>query len=191
MILYIDETESEQLFIVAGVLVPSKQNVDIVFRNFKKRASMTPLPIKEKALLFKEFKSTLMDNDYPRLKKTLLSFIYNNKYEIFYSCYYKQATVFNQKEKEKTYIRLLCRIVESINQDIEIVFDSFNKKEFESRILKRLREFQNVMKIQPVNSETVSGIKIVDNICGVLRLKESKKDKREYFEIIKLLVRKV
>lgn len=37
MILYIDETENDNYFIVTGLLVTSKQNVDMTYKRFKKK----------------------------------------------------------------------------------------------------------------------------------------------------------
>ena len=72
MMLFIDETESKTLFIVAGLLIKSRQDVESAFRKFKKKASRLRIPQKAKSNLFKEFKSTLMDSDYTKLKKELM-----------------------------------------------------------------------------------------------------------------------
>lgn len=69
-----------------------------------------------------------------------------------------------------------------------IVFDSFNKKDFESRIKKRISEMENVIRIQPANSELVPGIMFIDNLCGVLRLKECGEDINHFYEIIEHIV---
>lgn len=48
MILYIDETENDNYFIVTGLLVTSKQNVDMTYKRFKKKVNAMNLPPKRK-----------------------------------------------------------------------------------------------------------------------------------------------
>jgi len=52
---------------------------------------------------------------------------------ILFSTYTKKDkdSAFHQQDKEKTYILLLEKIVSSIHQDIDIIFDSFKNQKFE------------------------------------------------------------
>lgn len=61
MILYIDETENEQYFIVAGLLADSKLAVDNSFKHFKNSVRKMKIKQTHKEKLFVEFKSVLID----------------------------------------------------------------------------------------------------------------------------------
>ena len=45
MFLFVDETESENFFIVAGLLVPSKDNTDRIFKEFKNSVRNIPVTV--------------------------------------------------------------------------------------------------------------------------------------------------
>ena len=81
-------------------------------------------------------------------------------------------------------IKLLNNIVSSISEDIEIIFDSFNKADFERNIIESISKCSNVISIQSKNSFEEPGIQFVDNLCSVIRLSclESKND---FYSIIK------
>lgn len=106
------------------------------------------------------------------------------KNQIIYSCYLKKDGNFNQNEKEVQYIKLLNNIVSSISDDIDIIFDTFNKKDFETKIIESLIIKENVISIQPKNSFDEAGIQFVDNLCSVVRKSLSEKE-NEFFIIIK------
>ncbi|MCD7809869.1 MAG: hypothetical protein LUH02_11050, partial [Erysipelotrichaceae bacterium] len=61
MILYIDETESDDYFIVAGLLTESKDKTDFAYKHFKKGLNYLKITPKEKQKVFYEFKATLLD----------------------------------------------------------------------------------------------------------------------------------
>lgn len=69
MILYIDETENDNYFIVTGLLVTSKQNVDMTYKRFKKKVNAMNLPPKRKEKIFNEFKSVILDREFQKIKK--------------------------------------------------------------------------------------------------------------------------
>lgn len=69
MILYIDETENDDYFIVTGLLVASKQNVDMSYKHFKKKVHAMNLSPKRKEKIFNEFKSVILDREFQRIKK--------------------------------------------------------------------------------------------------------------------------
>ena len=54
MILYIDETENEQLFIVAGLLVDSETEIETAYKRFKNRIHGYKLSPKYKSKIFTE-----------------------------------------------------------------------------------------------------------------------------------------
>ena len=56
MILFVDETECKDYFIVAGLLTESKSKTDDAFKRFKKKVKNFPIPPKKKEKLFTEFK---------------------------------------------------------------------------------------------------------------------------------------
>ena len=43
MILYIDETENDDFFIVAGVLFSDEKDMELAYKQFKKRVNEFPL----------------------------------------------------------------------------------------------------------------------------------------------------
>ena len=64
MLLFVDETENEDYFIVTGLLVESQNDIDLIYSRFKKKAKNLNISDKKRAQLFTEFKSTLMDRNY-------------------------------------------------------------------------------------------------------------------------------
>ena len=191
MILFVDETESDDLFIVVGLLVNSKQNAEMVFKRFKKKAQRSHLSQKSKARLFNEFKSTIMDKEYINLKREMLHEISNLDNRILFSTYRKRSNIFRQREKETAYIKLLSEITGMIVFPVEIVFDSFNLHSFEERIAKRISGFENVLSVHPEKSETQPGIILVDNICSVIKRHLKSDDSEGLFSIIKATVKRI
>ena len=191
MILFVDETESDDLFIVAGLLVNSKQDAEMVFKRFKKKAQRSHLSQKSKARLFNEFKSTIMDKEYINFKREMLLELSKLDYTILFSTHRKQNILFKQREKETAYIRLLSRITEMIVFPVEIIFDSFNLHSFEERIVKRISGFENVLSVHPERSETQPGIILVDNICSVIKRHLKSDDSEGLFSIIKATVKRI
>ena len=184
MMLYIDETENEQYFIVVGLLVNSKYDVDMSFKRFKKQAQKVLTNPKYKGLVFTEFKSTLLDRSYHKIKRKMLREIQSLEKRIIYSCYLKKDSVLKQSIKEKTYIKLLERIVMSINKPVDIVYDGFNNKSFETKIIKRLSMFENVSSAISGNSQTEAGLKYVDNLCSTIRLYLSNEVHNGFYDMI-------
>ena len=72
MVLYIDETENEEFFIVAGLLVESDSVVQASYKHLKKSIRGMHIPDRYKAKVYTEFKSTLLDRDYRRIKQRML-----------------------------------------------------------------------------------------------------------------------
>lgn len=181
MILFVDETECEDYFIVAGLLTESKLKTDTAFKKFKKKVKNIPIPPKKKEKLFTEFKSVLLDKEYQKIKVCMLEHIDSLNYSIIYSVYKKDDNKFDQDSKEHIYIQLLNKIVSNIDDQIEIIFDTFNKKDFEEKIIKSLSQLSNVDSIKSQDSEIEFGLQFIDNICSIIRLHVDRKESTLYY----------
>lgn len=95
------------------------------FKNF-------PITTKKKEKLFTEFKSVLLDKEYQIIKICMLEHIDSLNFSIIYSVY-KDDNKFDHGIKEKIYIQLLNNIISNIDTHIDIIFDTFNKKDFEKK----------------------------------------------------------
>lgn len=142
MVLYIDETENDHYFIVTGLLVASQKSIDVAYKQFKKKINTMKLKPKMKEKIFNEFKSTILDRKFQRIKVKMLEEIMQIDTQIIYSCYVKKKECFNQLMKEEQYIYLLNNIVSFIKNDIDIIFDSFNKVDFEQKSLNQYLNIQ-------------------------------------------------
>lgn len=191
MILFVDETENNECFIVAGLLVNSHSDIDNSYKHFKKRINNYKLAAKTKQRVFKEFKATTLDVRFQGIKKKLLMEISALDGSIVYSCYIKKDAQFNQVLKEATYIVLLSKIVATVDVPIEVVFDSFRKDNFEADIAAGMLAFTNVSSIKPCKSELEPGLQYIDNICSVLRRHKSGIDDDNFYEIIEKMVKEV
>ena len=185
MILYIDETECEDYFIVAGFLVHSKQQTDMAFKHFKNSLKSMKISLSEKQKVYTEFKSTLLDKHYQKIKKKMLFEIFKLNGTILFSKYTKNHIPFKQHVKEENYILMLSKIVSSINGNIDIIFDNFNNYKFESRIIDALSPYKNVISINPQDSRNNVGLQFIDNICSVIRLHHTQRDINNFFDIIR------
>lgn len=185
MILYVDETENEEYFIVTGLLMPSKEDTDLAYKKFKNKVADYPIRPELKTILFTEFKSTLMDRFYPRLKIKMLEEIVSDRQSKVYSCAFKKTKDWTQERKESVYIKLLKKITSNIECNFEIIFDTFNKYEFEKEIISNLSIQNNIINIQPKDSRKEPGLQFADNLCSVVRRKITNSDKRNFYDIIK------
>ncbi len=184
MILYIDETENQDYFIVSGLLANSKTDVDNSFKHFRNTVKNMGIKTKDRSVVFIEFKSNVIDRRYKNIKLKMLKEINNLNDTVYYSCYIKKEKDLKQSIKEKEYIRMLEKIVSYIADDIDIIFDSFNKKDFELKIIERIGSKENVLSVKPMNSQLEAGLKYVDNICGVIRLYLSDHDEYNFYPVI-------
>ena len=186
MILYIDETENDNYFIVAGILVDSKESIDLAYKKFKKSISNMKIKNSAKRTIFTEFKSTLIDRSYQKIKFRILEELTNIHVEIIFSCYAKKSNNLSQAKKESIYICLLEKIIVSITAEktFNIIFDSFNKPDFEEKIIKNFSFYSKVNSIVARDSRTEPGLQFVDNVCSVIRLQKSNSDINDYFKLI-------
>ncbi|MGX8850958.1 DUF3800 domain-containing protein [Amedibacillus sp. YH-ame10] len=170
MILYVDETECDDYFIVAGILTDSKDKTDKIYKQFKKKVKNIPLSKREKEKIFIEFKSVYLDNKYQKIKILMLKQINQLNYKIIFSMYNKNGNRMNQETKEKQYILLLDNIVSKTSKGIDIIFDSFNKNNFEQKIIDTIKLRKHVISIKKQDSRLEAGIQFIDKICSVIRM---------------------
>lgn len=76
---------------------------------------------KTKQQIFLEFKGVLLDRHYQKIKIKMLKELNDMKYNVYFASYIKKDMSFKQEDKEKQYIFLLSKIVNSIDQDISII----------------------------------------------------------------------
>ena len=90
MVLYIDETENNSFFIVAGLLATSSEETENAYRKFKKSIKRMKIEDKYRSQVYTEFKSTLLDRRYKRIKIKMLESIAEIEPTIIYSVYQKK-----------------------------------------------------------------------------------------------------
>ncbi|MCQ2530128.1 MAG: DUF3800 domain-containing protein [Lachnospiraceae bacterium] len=191
MILYVDETENDEYFIVTGLLIASKETAMSAYKHFKKKIENIPISSNDKMKVFTEFKATLLDRKYQRIKVRMLEELNDLNHLIIYSCYVKKGVGFPQAFKEDTYITLLAKIVSSIEEDISIVFDTFNKRDFEEKIVDRISSYNHVQAIMSRDSQKEPGLQFVDNLCSIMRMHKSGSDENNFYSLIENCVREV
>lgn len=191
MLLFVDETENEDMFIVTGFLVKSKEDADLAYKHFKRKIKDFRISDKEKRMLYTEFKSTLMDQHFQKLKIRMLEEIVAFDNSVIYSTYIKKDETFRQNRKEDIYVLLLSKIVASLDLETEIIYDTFNKRDFEERINATIAPFSHIISIRSADSRTEAGLQFVDNLCSVIRLYESGKDHYSFYQIIENRVKMI
>jgi hypothetical protein len=87
-------------------------------------------------------------------------------------------------DKEKTYIRLLKKIVSSIETDLNIVYDEFRLRRFHNNIEVELMKLDNVISIRSANSQSNKPLQFADIICGTVRRYHQDQD-GEMYNLIK------
>ena len=185
MVLYIDETENEDYFIVAGLLVSSKDDVELSYKQFKNGLKGLKLKQKAKSKIFTEFKSTLLDRNYYYIKRKLLFSLSSLDYSVLFSCYRKKLNKMNQIQKESVYIALISNIFGEMRNKTEVIFDRFGLSKFESDVIKAAEFYDNIVTIYPDDSQKVHGLQYIDNLCSTIRLYLSGQDDLCYYDIIK------
>ena len=189
MVLYVDETENKEYFIVAGLLFENEASIDLAYKQFKNSVRGYKISHKAKSRLFTEFKSVLMDRNYPKYKKKMLEEISSTDCSIIYSYYSKNGSNINQILKQSIYITLISKIVSCIEQDIDIIFDGFGIEGFEKDIVKSVKAFSHVMSARPGDSQEEKGLQFIDNICSTVRRHISEDEVDMFYGIISDSVR--
>lgn len=190
MILYIDETENNEYFILTGLLFESEMVANNIYYSFKKKAANYKISEDLRAKLFTEFKSTLMDSMFQPLKKKMIEEIKTVDNVIIYSVYVKKEKSIKKSIKNKIYIRMITRIINSISDNIEIVFDR-NSPDYDGNIVIAASKLDNVISIKSADSQLTPGLQLVDNICSIIRRKYSNSDMEHYYDLIEDNVREV
>ena len=160
-------------------------------KRFKNRIKDINVPVKYRAKVYTEFKSTLLDKDYRRIKNIMLEEIRSLDGVIIYSCYIKKTPIINQVQKESIYITLLSSILSSVDNPTTVYFDRFGKKDFEDRIISSTEGMEFIKSICPRDSQVEPGLQFVDNICSVIRLYKSNEDINNYYDMISDLINEV
>lgn len=191
MILYIDETEDAKYFVVSGILFNSQEEAESVYKVFKNKILNYKIPENLRAQLFTEFKATILDTRYQKIKIKMLETINSVDNVIIYSAYIKKDKKIKQSIKEKIYLKAIRSIVSSIDTDIDVIFDGFSKNEFVNNIRDLLMSLNNVKSAIPGDSQLVPGLQLIDNVCSALRRYKSGTDKYGFYDIIKKNVKEV
>lgn len=191
MVLFVDETENEDLFLVGGVLAASRDDAFTAYKRFKKGIKDYPITENERRKIYTEFKSFILDKGYQRIKARMMREIDSLNGCVIFSCYAKKDSYFPQYKKEEVYVDLLSCIVSSINEDISVIFDGFSIPTFEQTIIETISSHKNVQAIMCRNSQTEPGLQFADNICSVLRHYKTTKEKSECYKIIEKRIREV
>ena len=183
---YIDETETDNYFIVCALTVESNFELEESFKSFKKKARnlSTKLKEKEKRKLFTEFKSVELDNKYPSIKRAMLNHIDLLDCQITYSCQKKSKPDIQFDEKKRLYLAAIHEALDIIDKPKYVIFDYFKNKKFEQEIIDSFISDELVLSIMPGDSKRYAGLKYVDNICSVIRHKVSNNDKHNYYYLI-------
>lgn len=190
MILYVDETENIEYFILTGLLLESEKVANSIYYSFKKKATNYKISENLRANLFTEFKSTLMDNMFQPLKKKMIEEIKTVDHIVIYSIYVKKEKNIKKSIKNKIYIRMLAKMINSIDSDIEIVFDR-NSTDYDNNIVTAISKLENVISIKSADSQLTPGLQLVDNMCSIIRRKYSNTDIYHFYALIEKNIREV
>ena len=184
---YVDETETDEYFIVCTLTVKSNLELEESFKSFKKKTRnlMSSSSRKKKGTVFEEFKSKEIDEQFPSVKRAMLNYIDLLDCKITYSYLRKSQANIKFEEKKKLYITAIHEALDAINKPKEVIFDYFKNKKFEQEIIDSFISDEMIISIAPGDSKQYSGLKCVDNICSVIRYKINNADKHEYYYLIK------
>lgn len=189
MVLYVDETENEEYFIVAGLLAENEASINLAYRQFKNKIKGYKISQKAKSRLYTEFKSVLMDRNYPKYKRKMLEEISSIDCSILYAYYSKNGSNINQILKQSIYITLISEIVSCVEGDVDIVFDGFGIEDFESDIVKGVRAFSQVTSARPGDSQEEKGLQFIDNLCSTIRRHISTDEQDMFYDVVSNQVR--
>lgn len=185
MNLYIDETENDKFYIVAGVLAKSEIDIELSYKSFKKSLKGLRISDKAKSIIFTEFKASVIDRNYYRVKDKMLESIRDLDADVVYSVYKKRSRKLTQAQKEAVYITLISNILASLNDSTDVVFDRFGIDDFEDNVVKIGNSYDAVNSIVSMDSQDSHGLQYADNLCSTLRLHLSDEDVHNYFRWIK------
>ena len=184
MILYVDETENTEYFILTGLLLKSEKVAKDIYYSFKRKANGYKMSENLKAKLYTEFKSTLMDEKFPTLKKKMIEEIKSVDNLIIYSVYMKKDKRLEKDLKFNLYTRMLSKIIESVGQELDIVFDKCSNNSVDEFITNTISKVNNVRSIKAADSQLTPGLQLVDNMCSIIRRKYTNSDINGHYELI-------
>ena len=92
MILYIDETENDDFFIVAGVLFPDEKDMETAYKQFKKKVENLELKPSVKAKVYTEFKGNFIEKKAKRVKDLIMQSLQESAQKIIYGIYKKPTS---------------------------------------------------------------------------------------------------
>ncbi len=104
---------------------------------------------------------------------------------------YKKGSAFSQDEKETAYIKLLSKIIDAVDNQIDGIFDTFNKTDFETKIIDELSKKENVLSVLSADLQDEYGLQFVDNMCSIARLHKSNNDKYGFYDKIANFIKEV
>lgn len=82
-------------------------------------------------------------------------------------------------------------IASSIEEELDIMFDAFNNRNFEDDIIKCLLFLSNVKTVVSCDSQKEEGIQFADNLCSVMRLHKTGKDLHSFYKMVEDYVKEV
>ncbi|WP_289811598.1 hypothetical protein [Thomasclavelia cocleata] len=85
------------ILLLLDCLFLQKKSIDMAYKQFKKKVNTMKLKPKIKKKIFNEFKSTILDREFQRIKVKMLKEILQIDNQIIYSCYVKKK-VFSIKK---------------------------------------------------------------------------------------------
>ena len=187
MMLYVDETENSELFIVTGLLVKSEVEINNAYYSFKNQINKLKIQKRYKSKLYIEFKSTTLDSRFQRIKIKMLESLNKIDNTVIYSVYFKKSRHMKQSVKDKIYIRLLSSIIDCIdeNDQLNVVFDEIPNKQTINSVIKTISKRRNVISIISSDSQLIPGLQYVDNLCSVIRISRCGNDQYGFYKIIK------
>ena len=86
---------------------------------------------------------------------------------------------------------MLYTILGFLDQKTTVVFDRFGKKDFELNIIDKMQSINVIEDIYAKDSQLDPGLQFVDNICSVIRLHLSHKDRFYYYNYIENIVTEI
>ena len=78
-----------------------------------------------------------------------------------------------------------------LNDRATVIFDLFNKKDFENKIKDNIKRLEKIDNIIGINSRLEEGLQFIDNLCSVIRLHKSKTDKYNFYTKIEKFLKEI
>lgn len=182
--LFIDESINENTFVVGGILIENDTEHFVAYNQFKKQIKEIPLTRKQKDRITFEFKSTLLEQSFPKIKRKLLYKLIALNCDIVYSSKNLTSNI-NQELKQNYYIKCLSNIINNINNELIIVtIDELGNKKFENNVFDKVNKYENVKSITKDNSFNNKGLQFADNVVNIIRKHISKIDKNNFYELV-------